>query len=357
MSTSNGVPVGIQDVISASLNSTLGLNFLMGIYTTVYVGTIARFTVCKRTAVPGNSIVLLTITTLYILCFIEVVLQWYFLDRLVLINTNTENSIYWGALGGLQSTWGTRFLNDFCFYALFVVSDGLLIWRCYHVWGRSIIAIIIPSLLLLTELALSAAATIFDALFDNGDKKASDILADDRIEAALPFVQLATAVTTTLLMAYRIHYASRSTRNTYRQKFTRVTTVIVESAAVYSLVMLVLAIITALPLSFTSSEGPVYIALYYVQAVAVILAGLAPTVLVARIALMDSSSPTVVSESRPAVFTHVDPIKFRSMPSSENFDGSGVISIRTDIVSSGLVEEVSMPVMELKRLSKATSSV
>ncbi|PPQ85448.1 hypothetical protein CVT25_006285 [Psilocybe cyanescens] len=119
----------------------------------------------------------------------------------------------------------------------------------------------------------------------------------NNITSASIFVSLGTTMITTFLIGYRIHSASRANSTPSRRLFNRVWVIFIESAAAYALVLLVDAICYVLP-SFTVLGSPLVVVGYYVDPVLFFITnqGMAPTILVARIALTNPSNtvaPTV----------------------------------------------------------------
>ncbi|PPQ85202.1 hypothetical protein CVT25_010095 [Psilocybe cyanescens] len=171
---------------------------------------------------------------------------------------------------------------------MFIISDGLLIWRCYHVWGKSFWATSTPLILFVAECGLFVATTFFSVKFGSVTNDTNANLANN-ITSALTFVSLGTTVVATFIIGYRLHSASRIHLLPSRILYNHIVTIIIESAAAYSLVLLFEAIfIAALPAnlignSWDESE-------YYVEVILTVVSGMAPTVLVARIALTDPNS-------------------------------------------------------------------
>ncbi|KAH9479983.1 hypothetical protein JR316_0006580 [Psilocybe cubensis] len=113
-----------------------------------------------------------------------------------------------------------------------------------------------------------------------------------------------------------------------------------------------MAIITALPSSFPSLEAPVYIALYYVQAVAVIIAGLAPTILVARIVLTNPAAHTTASLNP---VSHLTAIQFgvHQHPDSQVAAWNDVASVRPNGGTPFQPAEAEQRVLDSERLPKS----
>ncbi|PPQ91124.1 hypothetical protein CVT25_013262 [Psilocybe cyanescens] len=296
-----------QAEISSNLNSSMLLNYLMGIYTLVYAGTLFIYSSNKATH-ANRRIVLSAISVLYLLCFVQFVVQWYSIDLDVVINGDTRESIFFSTVEG-----GPKWLWVFAnvpFYASFVASDGLLIWRCYHVWGRSFRVISVLLILLLAEFGLFVTATILEGLSHRLTSGANTSAAlFNSLTSALVFVSLATTVTTSLLIGYRIYSVARLNGQPSKRLFKHIVVLVIESAAVYSFVLLLDAVFAVIP-SFNLVGSPLYQAGYFVDAVLIVVPGMAPTVLVARIAVTNSNytvEPTI---------THISNLHFESQQGS-----------------------------------------
>ncbi|PPQ87547.1 hypothetical protein CVT25_008472 [Psilocybe cyanescens] len=252
------IPLNVQEnQISGNLNSSMLLNFLMG---------------------------------------------WYFLDWVVVINGDTRESIFSGGLG--ESPQWIWVLSDFLVTSSFVVADGLLIWRCYHVWGQSFRAILAPLILLVVEFGLFLATIVLKAKLGEINIPVHAILFNN-IRSALIFVSLGTTAITTFLIVYRIYSASRLNALPSKRLFNRIVVMIIESAAAYTL-LLAFETITVIVPSFNNVGSTWSEVSYYVQAVLSVVAnqGMAPTILVARIATNDNH--TIASST----ITHISGLQF-----------------------------------------------
>lgn len=180
----------------------------------------------------------------------------------------------------------------------------------------------------------------------------------NNISSALIFVSLGTTVLTTFLIGYKIHSTSRLNGPSSKKFFNRVVVLVVESAAAYSLVLFLNAIIAVVP-SFLTLGSPLYEAEYYVDAVLIVVAvcsfyyssddpfsltydqGMAPTILVARIALTNPNN-TVTS----VPITDISGLQFNSEQSNDSgrstnaIEGDVNASIQTNDAEPALVIEV-----------------
>ncbi|PPQ94507.1 hypothetical protein CVT25_014161 [Psilocybe cyanescens] len=266
--------------------------------------------VSNKPASLNRRIVISTISVLYLLCFFDCIVEWYYLDWVVVINGDTRESIFFGKCGGGSSmdldTWwlSSEFLIDY-----FRRITG---WSAtyYHVSFINILTDmeILPRLGTIAPGDLSPIDT-----FGFGIHEARAILGNN-ITSALTFVSLGTTVITTFFIGYRIYSATRLNGSPSRL-FNRTVAMIIESAAAYSLVLLLDAIIFVLP-SFNVVGSSLNEANSYVGGIVIVVTnqGMAPTFLVARIALTDPNS-TVES----AIITHISGSQFGSQQGS----GSG----------------------------------
>ncbi|KAH9486214.1 hypothetical protein JR316_0000278 [Psilocybe cubensis] len=103
--------------------------------------------------------------------------------------------------------------------------------------------------------------------------------------------------------AFLIHTAS-GTISGSKRRYNHIVSVIVESNAVYSLVLLVEAIITVVP-GFSIIESPAWPVSEFIDTILFTVTGLIPTVMIARLALTSSEN----SDSS-GIITHVSALDF-----------------------------------------------
>ncbi|PPQ80731.1 hypothetical protein CVT25_001851 [Psilocybe cyanescens] len=292
--------------ISANLNSSMALNFLMGIYTMVYAGTMYLY-LSRKGAHAHRRVVISAITVLYLISFFIFVLEWFFLEFSFVTNGDSRVTIFVASVEG-GPFWAFVILEILTF-ALFVISDALLIWRSFHVWGRSLRIISIPVFFFVVEIAVMA--------FKGGIVDAAQAALESNIRSAQLFVSSGTTIMATSLIAYRIYSASQWNGTSSKGRFKHTVVILVESAAVYSLVFLVDAIITVIPATQTIGSF-LCIAQPYTQVVLTIVGGLAPTVIVARIA------HTSVDNTHVSTITHISGLNFQSHHTlSQHTDNDG----------------------------------
>ncbi|KAH9474203.1 hypothetical protein JR316_0008606 [Psilocybe cubensis] len=255
-------------------------------------------------------------------------LQWYYLNWSIVVNGSTRNSIFVASLS--SPTW-LHIFNEFLFNLLFVVSDALLIWRCYHVWGQSIKMISISLIFLTAELALSLTSTIFDGTSPILATKARETLSNN-ISTALAFVSLGTTFSATFLIGYRVHILSNSHVLSFKSFYNRIVLIVIESAALYSLVFLFWGIILVIPI-FHNLESPLVEVVPYVEIVLTVGAGLAPTVMVARLALEEPETSHNCSTTVPPISNLYFNHQYGSAGSSQDVIASAVLAIEKSVTT------------------------
>ncbi|PPQ87625.1 hypothetical protein CVT25_005810 [Psilocybe cyanescens] len=223
--------------ISGSLNGTMLLNFLL---------------------------------VLYLLCFLHALVKWY-TNSWSVVNGDTRESTFWG-IAGKGPQWTA-------------------IWRCYHVWGQSFHVIAISLILLAAEFGLSVTQTVLQGLLavNTGNLRIILLISASKVSSALLFVSLGATWITTFLIGYKIHFSSFSNGPPSKRQFNRIVVLVVESSAAYSILLLFDGLSTVAPPKLVLNSLVIE-ASYFVDAALSIIVGVAPTVLVARLAIMSPSN-------------------------------------------------------------------
>lgn len=182
------------------------------------------------------------------------------------------------------------------------------------------------------------------------------------------FISAGTTVLTTLLIGARIYSISHISIS--RSKlYHRIMVTIVESAAVYSLILVLYGIVVVCPL-FNIIDSPLIEAQYYIQQVLTVIAvcfsyrlsrinvrltwlqGMTPTIMVARLALTSSSTT-----DSSATMTHVSAMYFdsasrdKSRSSATKTEGCPITPIDKDD------DEEKALVVELRRSDGTEASI
>ncbi|KAH9481732.1 hypothetical protein JR316_0006259 [Psilocybe cubensis] len=286
--------------ISAALNSCLMLQLLMGIYTVVYAGTM-YLCLSKSARSKSRRLVIFVISGLYLSCLGISVLQWSSLHHSIVTQGETRESAYLSVIGS-GPMWSYVLLN-MLFYGLFVMADGLLVWRCYQVYKPSTMVLLVLLAFFFVELGLFIAGVLITGI-TGPNRTIANITLTNKLRGALYFASFATTVTTTSLIAHRLHraYHAHARLSVKLESMAprrggwlrHIAAVLVESAAVYSLVILVYAIGNAASARAGEGASMRNVAMY-LEVVVAVTGGMAPTVLVARIAITDPDYDTGAS--------------------------------------------------------------
>ena len=112
-------------------------------------------------------VVTATITMLYLLSIAQLAIQWQVLQWGFVDNGKTRETIFM-ASANTTPLWA-KLASNGCIGATNILADGLLvsttftfpfrfshlklgkIWRCFHMWNRSLVAISLPFFFLVTE--------------------------------------------------------------------------------------------------------------------------------------------------------------------------------------------------------------
>ncbi|KAK0199288.1 hypothetical protein DFS33DRAFT_1388789 [Desarmillaria ectypa] len=286
----------IFEVMDAYLNPTILNAFLDGIYTGIVAIALWNIFSLKPFQAGRRKIILvITIMCLYILEVMAFSTQWWFVhDAFVKNGWN-----FWEVFLAFQNT-GTSFLRILLVTEVSgsissTIADVIMIWRCWTVWNQQWLIVLLPIVCTLIAIA-SRVMYIYHYFMD-----ASNIAAPTTYDAFHPWMILyisfilSTTILCTILIIYRI---IKVTSHTGRgcagiQSYKGAIEILAESALLYSLALLLEAIF----LFHDSSAWD------YIDIVAGVVRGIAPTLVVARVAAGqarpdDSWSESVASSLR-----------------------------------------------------------
>ncbi|KAK0497473.1 hypothetical protein EDD18DRAFT_1162374 [Armillaria luteobubalina] len=149
-----------------------------------------------------------------------------------------------------------------------VVADCTMIWRCWMVWGRRWLVVLFPILCLVTGFALKTLEIMSAYL--------TEIESVSYLVSYLTCI-LVTTLWCTILIVFRIVTVIRANNgaNTRLGDYRHVIEVLVESSALHSATLIIYVFLEANNYVVSSS---------YLDALAVFTTGIAPTLLVGRVA-------------------------------------------------------------------------
>ncbi|KJA17199.1 hypothetical protein HYPSUDRAFT_206371 [Hypholoma sublateritium FD-334 SS-4] len=245
--------------------------------------------------------VITAISLLYLVNVASTGVQWLFLKRVFITDGATRETAF---STEVQVQFLQTLLTDIFILIVFVVADGLLIWRCYNVWGKSFRVIFLPLVLVVAEAALYLSIIII-ACASNVDPSVNIQIILDKLTSSALFMTSGATLLTTALIAYQIYSVTRrDPRKGATKPYKDIAEVLVQSAAAYSLVTLLNALTDIIPVNDTNATALLY-AGDYSGAPLLIIAGMAPTIMVARVAMQGSG------QAEGARTAHLSGLEFR----------------------------------------------
>ncbi|KAF9551736.1 hypothetical protein CPC08DRAFT_728949 [Agrocybe pediades] len=158
MSTADDSPFSVArqtTMISANVNSTLLFLFLFGIYTGVFPITIYVY-IHKENRMPARDRIIIGCTTaLYFSTALDAVYTCLYMNKVFGKDFGTRIQMFTESLDQIPvMSFAENLINDLSTWAVFLVADGLLVWRCFHSCGRSFRRSLLPFVLLTVETAM-----------------------------------------------------------------------------------------------------------------------------------------------------------------------------------------------------------
>ncbi|KAK0209231.1 hypothetical protein DFS33DRAFT_1308554 [Desarmillaria ectypa] len=271
MAAQIGTPPNVTDAdrvdifteLDSLLNSQILYSLLLGLYTGIIAVTLGSiFTNKSRPVGRGMVFVILL---LHILTFINFFANWLYIRSTFISNG-------WGFWAeylfyrspGIKLNVVIGIAGAICT----VLADSTMIWRCWIVWGRRWPVILPPVLFLISAVVFRTIATY--KIYINASEY------NIGVELSSAFV-LATTLWCTLLIVYRIVTIVRAggaQAGGGLRAYRHVLEVFVESSALYSLSLILYVAV----LSHDTS------AWNYIDTMAATARGIAPTLLVGRVA-------------------------------------------------------------------------
>ncbi|KAJ7107560.1 hypothetical protein C8R44DRAFT_322176 [Mycena epipterygia] len=221
----------------------------------------------KRETHKNNLGLFLPLIAMYILSTVHVACRWLLIRNAFIDHADTPTStlIYL-----TQSPLWLTVLAAVVFTTNTLISDFVLIWRCWTVWNRNWKVVLLPIVCTLVGTGLGFRSIAEQAAYvinPNLDRNAF-------IDFATPYfiLSLVTTSLATVLIILRILTMTEQTTRKSRG-YGRVIEIVVESAILYSV-----SLIIFLPFLIRASydDG-------YAQGVVAQLTGMAPTLIVARV--------------------------------------------------------------------------
>ncbi|KAK0479763.1 hypothetical protein IW261DRAFT_152024 [Armillaria novae-zelandiae] len=250
----------IVQELDTGLNANILDSLLHGVYTGIL--TITLWNIFIANSRPNGKAMVAVIVLLHILTTINFAFQWSY-TRSILVNNAQD--LFTKSLRIFEAG-DTSFLETGITSAVCtILADSTMIWRCWMVWGRRWLITLFPALCLVSAIVFKIIS-IRRQLTD-GDN-------DDLLTPVLyASFSLATTLWCTLLIIYRVWTVGR-TNERGLGAYRHVVEVLIESSALYSASLILFVAF------FAHNDW----AANYLDPITGIARGVAPTLLVGRVA-------------------------------------------------------------------------
>ncbi|KAF9559278.1 hypothetical protein CPC08DRAFT_818828 [Agrocybe pediades] len=271
-----------------------------------------------------KSIIVGSMIALYALIASNAVLGWYYTIEHFFTYGGSNYQIF---LGPTYSPGVYTFSLIVNSGVTFIIADGVLVWRCFHASGQSIRRSALPIGLLILETALIICFNVVSYLRDYEPEIFHVLLtlwSATAILAGVMYVSIAATSLTATFMICRQVYTHTKPGSRSRRRYRNVIDASIQSSALYSIVLVVhaiLNIIDGLPQFLrTTTRQNMYppLLLHYSGTVLDLVTGIAPTLMVARLIVSSYNEDTEVSSfSFPKdLITH--PASHSEVPQADN---------------------------------------
>ncbi|SJL10513.1 uncharacterized protein ARMOST_13899 [Armillaria ostoyae] len=273
--------------LDVELESTIFQGQLLGIYTGIVAFTL--WNICEdsenmslrvlsyfcnteishadtRKCQPIGRAMVVVIMILHVMAAIDVALHWSYI-RLIFVKhgqTVVDEYLAYISYNNLEIPIAiTGIVSTIC-------ADSAMIWRCWMVWGKRWPIVVLPILFLISAIVFKATMT-YKLSIDLAEPAFIDLL----LILYLAFT-LATTLWCTLMIIFRILSVGRASTGsgTPTRVYRHVIEILVESSALYAIFLLLEMVLVACKDA----------ADYYMGVMAAFARGVAPTLLIGRVA-------------------------------------------------------------------------
>ncbi|KAF4618059.1 hypothetical protein D9613_012674 [Agrocybe pediades] len=258
------------------------------IYTGIFPTALYLYCQKENRTRSRNRVVIGTISSLYFVTALYALVNWIYTDSLLCAEGGTRAEIFLENVTQALPK-GVSLLADITEFAGFVLADGLLVWRCFNACRGSRPRSILAVGLFIVETGLVVSGTIYQCLLDANPGFETN--KRDRIFTRLIATMLvsvaATSLVATSMICWEI-YVHSAPGSRSRKRYQSIINALIESSAIYTIAVLFMAALVFVGKGNQHTALKGRLMMEYVGAVVQIVAGLAPTLMVAR---LSSSSP------------------------------------------------------------------
>ncbi|KAK0464823.1 hypothetical protein IW261DRAFT_1613476 [Armillaria novae-zelandiae] len=249
--------------MDATFNANMLYFLLHGIYTGILAITL--WTIFTNKSRPVGQVMATILTLIYIGATIVLAFTWIYTYSFLV--KNGQN--LWTKFLVIYVTMDITVLGmDITDPICTLLSDSLIIWRCWIVWGQRWVIVLLPILLLVSGTVCKCIAT-YQQVTNPSNYPVGYL-------SLYSSFALASTLLCTLLIIFRIVTIVRAGAGAGGgiKAYYHVIEVLIESSAIYSLSLI-------LYVAFTTRES---VLLHYFDALSAIAKGIAPTLLIGRVA-------------------------------------------------------------------------
>ncbi|KAK0236626.1 hypothetical protein EDD85DRAFT_1023459 [Armillaria nabsnona] len=301
--------------LDAILNSGILYSLLQGIYTGILAVTVWNIFVNKSRLIRRSTVVMIIL--LYTLTTINFAFSWSYIHLAFIENGKTFRTVYSRLTGPAQAFfWGNGITSAFGT----ILADLYIIWCCWMVWGRRWL-FVLPSILSLISATVSKIIREYQVYY-------FDTSCEVFLLLYVSFV-LVTTLWCTFLIIYRILTVVGVGRGAdgRLRVFQHFIEVLVESSALYSI-----SLIAYLVLAIHKNSG-----MYYLDTIAAIAKGVAPTLFVGRAAAGHTHPKDDRDESAVSTLRFQTPSELCTTSFQKSTMQSAVLEMDIEAQPQGLV--------------------
>ncbi|KAK0220905.1 hypothetical protein EDD85DRAFT_862491 [Armillaria nabsnona] len=250
--------------LNAGLNQTVFQGQLFGIYTGIVAFTL--WNIYTRTCQPIRRAMIVVIMILHVMAAIDFALRWSSIRLIYVKHGQTFVNEY---------LWYFKINNfELPMYIIGMISticaDSAMIWRCWMVWGKRWPIVMLPILFLISGIVMKAIMAYEETI-----NPMSNAFSDLLLTLYVAFI-LATTLWCTLMIIFRILSVERASTGSGRpfRVYRHVIEILVESSTLYAISLLLDIVVLA----------RLELAEYYTDVIAAFAKGVAPTLLIGRVA-------------------------------------------------------------------------
>ncbi|KAF4610152.1 hypothetical protein D9613_010236 [Agrocybe pediades] len=282
--------------LQASPHCEIAVN---GIYTGVFLVTLYIYLQRERRAQSRDRIVIGTTTALYASTSLYLLSNWMSTSILDCTKGATRIDLFLESVTGSDIPLGDQIIGNITSLAVFLLADGLLVWRCFYACGQSFRRSFVPITLLIGETVLVISTAVYSCLLatKHSLETTQEVQISNHLTAATLVSVAATSLVSTGVICLEI-WRNTSPSSRSRKRYQAIIRVLIESSALYTATVISSAILNFTTTGDVESCFTAVLVLNFVAGVGQVISGLAPTLMIARLFVSSSQEDTEFSSAR-----------------------------------------------------------